>query len=190
MIKLLFPAAILAPVMMLAVSAGGASPLPALNGASLAETSINLSPTGTPLDNAPSDCRSETIGVSFHDAYLESHSAERLGEVFTDVPGCQLEFVRLSTFVVTSPTEADIAEATARRTELALHIQALIGEDAAKTLTVATDMRTRAADSRRRTHALVHLEHRPASPGAPVLSAENAAGGPSNSVTDMTALYD
>ena len=168
MFKLLFSTAIVAPVMMLAYSAGGDTLFAQdATASAVAHASVDHIQTA----GQESECRSDTLGVSFRGPWLESHSAGELAHSFARVEGCEISFVRLTTLVPEEPSEADLRDADTRRGELALHIEALVGPERARDLPMEADVLSSITDARLRSHALLRIERRPATPGATVLSA-------------------
>ena len=181
MLKLAFPVLMTVPVFALALGARGGVDIPDYS----AQSRNTAVPATAVLASAPigveAECRSETLGVTFSHGLLESHSAERLGEAFATDDGCETAFVRLTSLV----DEADHAETvgiTKERRELAMHIAALVGDEA-ETLRVFADVQSARAGHPGRAHALVRIERRPVS-GGRVKVAEATSGGALSDLLD------
>ena len=142
-----------------------------------AEAGLSFAKASASWDaEADTSCRSETLGVSFHDTLLSAHSAEEIGLAFTGMPGCEVSFVRLTALVPEMADDFDREQASARQAELAAHIEALVGAEAARDLPMATALATSRLDGRLRQHALLRIERRPDAPGAADVEVAMAAG--------------
>ena len=179
MLKLLFSTAMIAPVLAFAwkgaMTEGDIIPTPAVTSvANTATLSAGELPEGFTADMMPATCSSETLPVVFHGSFLETHSAQALGEAFASREGCDIQFVRLTSLVPEDADEVDLAGANARRAEVAAHIEALVGKAAADELEMRSDLQTAAAKRPIRNHAILRIERRPVSVTTAV--AENDAG--------------
>ena len=163
--------------MMLAYSAGGSGPF--ASGATVGSVSDMQFP------ERDAECRSDTLGVSFHGPWLTSHSAEQLAHSFARVEGCEIALVRLTALVPEEASEAELRDAETRRGELALHIEALVGPSRARELPMRADVRSSITDPRLRSHALLRIERRPA--GGAEIPALSAFAAPDMSTSSPSA---
>ena len=182
MLKLLFSTAMIAPVLAFAwkgaLAEGDIIPEPAITSTPRTATlSAGPIPEGFDAEALPATCSGETLPVVFHGSLMESHSARAIGEAFAERPGCEVQFVRLTSLVPEDADEVDMAGANARRAEVAAHIEALVGKAAAEEMPMRSDTQTAAAERPIRNHAILRIERRPVPDALVVVNDRAGAAG-------------